>query len=181
MKMGQDRIVAEALALLQDRGLERFNMRALATRLGVQASALYWHIGGKDELYSLMALRFYREAYQATSAAPDWRHWLLALGGSFREILLGHRDAARLCLTAAPLDGDGATIGDALAAPLIALGLSRQQALTFQGSVLALTLGWVVYEQSEALHDHLGQLFDFSESYRISLAALVSGLNPDPG
>lgn len=176
MKLGQDIIVATALELLREQGLDRLNMRALAQRLGVQASALYWHVGGKDELIALMGIEFYRRAYAAAVGATDWRGWLRALGQEFRVALLACPDSARLCVLARPPDGDATRSGDDLAAPLVALGLDRGRALAYQGSVLAFTLGWVVYEQSEALHDHLSALFSFEQSHHEGLEAMLRGL-----
>ncbi len=176
MNLDRDRIVATALELLRAEGLDRLNMRALARRLGVQASALYWHVGGKDELIALMGLAFYRRAYAAAAGATDWRDWLRALGHEFRAALLDCPDSARLCVLARPPEQDAARAGDELAAPLVALGLDRAQALAYQGSVLAFTLGWVVYEQSEALHDHLSALFSFEQSHHDGLEAMIRGL-----
>src|SRR5437879_6461600 len=92
VKIEQRQIIDAALALLDAQGLEKLNMRSLAERLGVYASALYWHIGGKDELISLMATSFYARAYEAAPQAASWREWLLAFGHTFRAALLSHHD-----------------------------------------------------------------------------------------
>jgi hypothetical protein len=41
--------------------------------------------------------------------------------------------------------------------------------------VIAYTLGWVVYEQSQPMHEHLAKMIDFSESYDSGLRAMVRG------
>src|SRR6266540_7463410 len=43
MALDKDRIVAEAVALLDEGGLDGVTLRKLAQRLGVQAPTLYWH------------------------------------------------------------------------------------------------------------------------------------------
>jgi len=175
MKLDRDMIVAQALALLDEQGLDGLNMRALAARLGVRASALYWHVGNREELLSLMAGTFYGQALRAVPAGLDWRQWLAAFGHAFRQALLGHRDSARLCALARP---DANRVDDdsqRLAAPLVAAGLSTRHALTCQSSVIALSLGWAVYQQSATMHDHLDQLVGFDRSYAIGLEALVNG------
>ena len=54
MKKGltKDIIVVEAVALIEEQGLNAFSLRELATRLGVRAASLYNHIANVDELYT---------------------------------------------------------------------------------------------------------------------------------
>lgn len=175
MKLDTPVIVAEALLLVDEKGLDGLTMRALAQRLGVQASALYWHVGGREELVTAMAGTFYQNALAATPANGSWREWLYAFGTVFRHSLLQHRDSARLCAISRPdpdrTDSNNAT----LVAPLEAMGLSRRHALTCISSVIALSLGWAVYEQSSSMHDHLDRLVGFDRSYGIGLRAMVDG------
>jgi len=178
MKLGQQEIVAAALQLVDEQGLDRLNMRALAARLGVQASALYWHVGDKAELTSLMAASFYARALAAAPVEAGWRAWLLGFGHAFRGALLAHRDSARLCAIAKPI-GDAQGSAERLAAPLVRAGLSRHAALSALASVISLALGWAVYEQSNALHDHLAEMVGFDESFTAGLQAMVVGF-PDP-
>lgn len=175
MKLDRQMIVDQALALLDEQGLDALTMRALAGRLGVRASALYWHVGSRDELVTLMAGTFYRQATDAVSPGLGWREWLAEFGHAFRRGLLDHRDSARLCALARPDEDKAPGNSERLAAPLVALGLTARHALTCQSSVIALSLGWAVYQQSSTLHDHLDQLVGFDRSYAIGLDAMVSG------
>ena len=43
-------IVQAALDLLDETGMDGLTVRALASRLGVQAPALYWHVPSKQAL-----------------------------------------------------------------------------------------------------------------------------------
>lgn len=176
MKLDRDRIVDAAFALMAEAGLDGLAMRPLAARLGVQASALYWHVPDKDRLYTLMAARLYRAARAQAEGAGTARTWLERLGHGLHTTLLGCRDSARLCALAPPENPDAADDARALAAPLIALGLTQAQALEAIASVLALTLGWVVYEQSPTMHAHLTGMFDPARTYAAGLAAIVAGL-----
>ncbi len=49
----RDQIVDSAIGLLDEDGLDGLNMRALGTRLGSAATAVYWHVGSKDDLVNL--------------------------------------------------------------------------------------------------------------------------------
>jgi TetR/AcrR family transcriptional regulator, tetracycline repressor protein len=175
VKIDQRRVIDVALNLLDEEGLANLQMRAVAKRLDVQASALYWHVRNKAELLSLMSTYFYDAALSSVPEGLNWRDWLLTYGKAFRKSLLGHRDSAQLCAIAKPLEGDTEVVADVLTKPLIAAGLSRHLALSYQASVISLVLGWCIYEQSEALHDYLARMIGFDESFTTGLTALVAG------
>jgi TetR/AcrR family tetracycline transcriptional repressor len=175
VKIDQRQVIDVALALLDEQGLSELQMRAVAGRLNVQASALYWHVRNKAELLSLMSMHFYAAALTAVPAGLSWRDWLLTFGKGFRQALLGHRDSAQLCAIASPRDEDAEAAADELSKPLIVAGLSRHVALSYQSSVISLVLGWCIYEQSEALHDYLARMIGFDESFTTGLTAMVAG------
>lgn len=55
MALDRERIVAEAVALLDAEGLDNVTTRKLAARLGVQSPTLYWHLPNKAALVSALA------------------------------------------------------------------------------------------------------------------------------
>jgi TetR/AcrR family tetracycline transcriptional repressor len=175
VKIHQRQVIDVALGLLDEQGLSELQMRAVAGRLNVQASALYWHVRNKAELISLMSTHFYDTALRAVPSGLSWREWLLTYGKAFRTALLGHRDSAQLCAIARPLEQDSESAADQLSKPLIVAGLSRHVALSYQASVISLVLGWCIYEQSEALHDYLARMIGFDESFTTGLTAMVAG------
>ncbi|MBV8195216.1 MAG: TetR family transcriptional regulator [Candidatus Dormibacteraeota bacterium] len=48
--LSREAVIAAALHLLDDAGLDGFSMRALGDRLGVRAASLYWHFRDKEQL-----------------------------------------------------------------------------------------------------------------------------------
>ena len=175
MKINKRQVIDVALTLLDEQGLEELQMRAVASRLNVQASALYWHVRSKGELLSLMSSHLYETALAAVPADLAWRDWLLAYGHKLRASLLGHRDSAQLCAIAKPLAEDPRTATDRLTGPLVLAGLSRHVALSYQSSVISLVLGWCIYQQSDAVHEFLVGLIGFDESFTTGLTAMVAG------
>jgi TetR/AcrR family tetracycline transcriptional repressor len=173
-RLTRSRIIRAAFAVLDDQGLEGLSLRLVAARLGVQAPALYWHVRNKAELTSLMAATLSSKGERAGEGVKHWRSRLLAYGRGLRCAILRHRDAARLCAAGNPVESPE-VVATRLAAPLIADGLDARTALSFQAAVVAYTLGWVVYEQSQPMHDFLEQLIDFDESFEAGLSALVRG------
>ena len=70
----RDRIVAEALRLLDAEGAEALSMRKLAAALGVGTTSLYWHVANRDELIELVVNEINAEVeVPAAGEVPDWR------------------------------------------------------------------------------------------------------------
>jgi len=178
--LDRERLVAAGFAQLEEDGLEGLSMRRLAARLGVQAPALYWHIGDKAELMGLMARAIYAVAYATVPEASDWRGWLYGFGRALRTSFAAHRDGARLCATAKePSQPSRAEHARQISAPLLALGLDQPRALSFQASVISFTLGWASFEANGPMHDYLDELLDFDASFETGLLALVRGFPAD--
>lgn len=66
----RDRIVTAALDLLDEKGMDGVTVRALATRLDVRPSALYWHVRNKRELLDEMGTAVMRRVGSALSELP---------------------------------------------------------------------------------------------------------------
>lgn len=177
MKTSQQEIVAVALALVDDEGLDSLNMRALAARVGIQASTLYWYIGGKEELLNAMASTFSRRALAATPVNVSWREWLMAFGQAFLAELLAHRDSARVCAIARPVDSGTLEINERLVKPLISVGLDAHKAHCYLGSVIALSLGCALAEQSR--RSHAPYMMEIHEVHAAGLSSMVAGF-PEP-
>lgn len=173
-KLDRGAVVSAAFEVLNSVGLDGLSLRLVAERLGVQAPALYWHVHNKAELISLMAATFSEVASRANEVGSTWREKLLLSARARRGAMLKQRDSARVCVLAEPTRS-AADVAPQITAPLIAMGLSARQAMSYQAAVIAYTVGWVAYEQSQAMHDFLTQLFDFDESFETGLQAMVSG------
>lgn len=85
-----DRIVREAIELLDDEGLEGLNMRSLAKRLGSAATAVYWHIKTKDELVRLASDAVWHEVELPDLDATDWRTAATAHATGMHAMLTRH-------------------------------------------------------------------------------------------
>jgi AcrR family transcriptional regulator len=68
-----EQIVTAAVGLLDDEGLEGLNMRALGNRLDSAATAVYWHVGGKDDLVRLAADSAWQEVELPDPGEIGWR------------------------------------------------------------------------------------------------------------
>jgi AcrR family transcriptional regulator len=69
----REQIVNAAIDLLDSEGLEGLNMRSLGKRLGSAATAVYWHVGSKDNLIALAGDQAWNEIALPDPIATDWR------------------------------------------------------------------------------------------------------------
>ncbi|MFJ3624416.1 TetR/AcrR family transcriptional regulator [Streptomyces iakyrus] len=87
----RERIVTEAVGLLDAHGIEALSMRALGTRLGAGATSLYRHVATRDELIELVVDEVYGELEIAP--APDraaWRPAVVDAATALRAMVLRH-------------------------------------------------------------------------------------------
>nr|WP_218880881.1 TetR/AcrR family transcriptional regulator C-terminal domain-containing protein [Kineosphaera limosa] len=93
--MTRQGVVAQAVSLADADGVGALSMRALATRLGVEAMSLYHHVGSKDVLLDAMVDAVFAEIHLPVVGAP-WRVEMRRRGVSGRAALLRHRWAVGL-------------------------------------------------------------------------------------
>ena len=86
-----DQIVSEALALLDEEGLDALSMRRLGTRVGAAATAVYWHVSTKDELMELVVDEVYGEIEVPDVEGPaGWRAAVATCASNVRAAILRH-------------------------------------------------------------------------------------------
>jgi TetR/AcrR family tetracycline transcriptional repressor len=71
--LSRDKVVDAALSILRDHGLAALSMRQVAATLGVQPSALYWHVESKQELLAQLAERILADPAERIRADPAER------------------------------------------------------------------------------------------------------------
>lgn len=91
MQLRRGDVLDGAMAILDEYGLGDLTMRKLATSLGVQPGALYWHFPNKQTLLGAMADRIL-DGVAAPPTASTWDGALSELAHRFRAALLAHRE-----------------------------------------------------------------------------------------
>lgn len=94
----RQRIVTEAMAVVEEGGLDRLTMRGLAKRLGVDAMSLYNHVDNRDALLDAIAESVFADL-RLPPLAGDLRADVHAVAHAFRETALRHPRCAPLVLT----------------------------------------------------------------------------------
>lgn len=122
----REQVVRQALEILDQEGFDGLTMRRLAERLGLKAASLYNHVSDKEELLALMA-----DAISAEIPAPDpkkpWRKQLETLFRQFRQVLMAHRDGARVLAATPPVGPSRIRIIEQILQALARAGLSADK------------------------------------------------------
>lgn len=146
----RERIVAAALELLDETGMDALTVRALASRLDVRAPALYWHVRNKQELLDEMATEVMRRVAGAVAAVlpgDGWRDDLAAYARVLRSEYLLHRDGARIFSGTRITDPDVVRMKEPLFERWAECGWKPADADDAIDLVTAFVVGFVIEEQ----------------------------------
>lgn len=91
-----ERIVDAALDLIDRAGLDGLSMRKLGAALGVEAMALYHHVGSKERLLRAVTERLYREIADTLEELSDWPAALRQMARACRAVARRHPTAVPL-------------------------------------------------------------------------------------
>jgi TetR/AcrR family tetracycline transcriptional repressor len=144
-------IVQAALGLLDEAGMDGLTVRALASRLGVQAPALYWHVRSKQALLDEMATQIWRQIGDVMAGLPanlPWREVLRTYAATVRQELLGHRDGAKAFSGTTLTDPDVVRRQEGTFANLIGQGFSLPEATRALVLLHDFVIGFCVEEQT---------------------------------
>jgi TetR/AcrR family tetracycline transcriptional repressor len=155
--MNVDRIVEAGMAVFAEVGYERLSMRLVASRLGVQAASLYYHVRNKGMLVALMADRVAQEGLDAGTAAlaglpadATPRDRAVAQLAALRVSLLRHQGSARLLSSSPGTLGPGALgLMERLLTTLADAGLPDDDAVVVADVLLSYVTGFVTQEQAD--------------------------------
>jgi AcrR family transcriptional regulator len=166
----RDRIVEEAIALVDTEGANALSMRRLAVRLGTSTMSTYHHIPDKQALREAIA-----ERVMADLAEPDpdlpWDEALRELAWSFRSLTLAHPAVFQLLLDAPRPAALGAAAESAIKR-LIDGGFSTDQAVLVFRTIIRYLLGVIVIEAdlpADEAHDR---------SFAYGIDTLMKGIEP---
>jgi AcrR family transcriptional regulator len=94
--LNRDRVLAAAVALADDGGLESLSMRKLAQEFGVVPMALYKHVANRQALVDAMIDVVFAEIELPDATGSDWKTAMRRRAHSVRAALLRHRWAVGL-------------------------------------------------------------------------------------
>jgi AcrR family transcriptional regulator len=141
-------VLAEALALVDERGLEALTMRALAARLEVEAMSLYNHVPGKQGLYDGIRGLLWDELGRALATGESWQQSLRSVARCLRGIAHSHPNAFPLILSRTTLDERMLRTAARGLAMLDEGGFDRDRAAKTLNAVIHYALGYAMMELS---------------------------------
>lgn len=151
-----DDVLAAAMAILDENGLPDLTMRRLAASLGVQPSALYWHVPNKQTLLALIADRIVSAARPSETTAADWKVTVRRDALALRDALLAYRDGAEVVSSTLALGLGAEDARGRLAEALAGAGLVPSEREMAAATLLHFILGHVWHEQQRLQADSLG-------------------------
>ncbi|NQE63781.1 tetracycline resistance transcriptional repressor TetR [Caulobacter sp. RHG1] len=177
MKVDRARIIATALDVLNEVGVDALSTRAIAQRLGVRQPALYWHFANRRALLDALNLEILARGHTRSQpiAGEPWQTFLRENGRSFRRALLAYRDGARVH---AGTEADPQDLEDVEAqiAYLVAAGFPVGRAMEVLVAISRYVVGCVLEEQAEPLDGEAETevLDDAVQAYPLLAQALAS-------
>ena len=138
------RVVAEALTVIAEDGVEALTMRTLAARLGVVPGALYRHVRNKEQLQDLVLDGVLAEVDYGVDPSMPWGERIKLLAHRLRTVLEDHPGIAGLLKTRDPLGPHSLALAEAFLAPLHAAGFPDREAGLAFFLVVDYTVGFAV-------------------------------------
>jgi AcrR family transcriptional regulator len=81
-------ILDAAARLIEENGVESFSVRGLAESLGVAATSIYWHVGGRDQLFDRLVERLLDEMANLPAEGDTAAERIAALARAQRRALI---------------------------------------------------------------------------------------------
>jgi AcrR family transcriptional regulator len=123
----RDRVLAAAVGLADERGLDAVSMRQVGDALGFEAMSLYRHVRDKDDLLDGMVESVVAR-FPARDETLDWRESLRTLVRGAHDELLAHPWVAALATSRPSVGPARLRFVDSVLATLLAGGCSPQLA-----------------------------------------------------
>ena len=176
VNLSRARVCAEALALVDDEGLEALTMRRLGARLGCEAMSLYRHVKDKADLLDALHAAVLgdlqpeeRADVRVSSREPEWRALLGGLASALRSSLLRHPNVLPL-FTTRPVSAPEAVATVArVQGALLGAHYTAAEADRAILVVGMFTVGHALFEKSAHL----------DSTFRFGLDALLDGIERD--
>jgi AcrR family transcriptional regulator len=143
-QLTRQRVVAEALAVIAEQGVQALTMRSLATRLGVVPGALYRHVRNKQQLHDLLLDCVLAEVDVRLDPSLGWTEQVKVLAHRLRRVLEQHPGVAGILKTRDPLGPHSLALAEAFLGPLQAAGFADRDAGLAFFLLVDYTIGFAV-------------------------------------
>ena len=105
-QISEEKILETSWELLGEEGIEKFSMRRLADRIGIQAPSLYWYFKSKQNLYQRLANQVSKVILEEFHSEGDWKEQLMGLAVTVRSVLSRYPCSTQLMMMTLPHEPD---------------------------------------------------------------------------
>jgi AcrR family transcriptional regulator len=174
-QLTRQRVVAEALAVIAQDGVQALTMRRLAARLGVVPGALYHHFGNKQQLQDLVLDGVLAEVEFHTDPSLAWTERLKILATRLRQVLEAHPGVAGILKTRDPLGPHSLALAEAFLLPLQTAGFADREAGLAFFLLVDYTIGFAVSSPRTSVNEQRVR----DQAIRTQLHEFFRSLPPD--
>lgn len=147
-ELSRQSVIEASLEEIDERGVDGFNLRDLAKRLGVYPTAIYWHVPTKNHIFAEVVATVFRNVAPSRKD-KNWRRYLREMFHRYRDSVRRHPNVAPL--VGAHLVGNLSIDFDFVEGVLGALqnaGLSGSRLTAGYNAIIASLIGFVIQEFS---------------------------------
>lgn len=94
--ISRSKVIATALAIIDDEGVDALSIRSLGAKLGVNGSSLYHHFADKQAILDQVVTLILSELQPLFDEPMDVDEWIVAVCVHYRRALLDHPNAIQL-------------------------------------------------------------------------------------
>ncbi|GAA2577442.1 TetR family transcriptional regulator BioQ [Winogradskya consettensis] len=181
-------VLAAALRILDEQGLPDLTMRHLATTLGVQPSALYWHFPNKQALLAAVSDQIIASARPADPGTGDWRDQVRHEAAALHDALLAYKDGAEVVSSTLALGLGADGLAHRLSRAICAGGFDPQTTGLAAETMVLFLVGHAFHQQQRLQADSLGvvaaphsldpaDLPRGPQAFNLGITLLVAGLD----
>ena len=165
--LSREAIVATALELMDQHGVEWLSMRRLAEHLGVRVGALYWHFARKDDLCRAVVDSVVSELQREVTLAGSVQDQLRAHLDQLRVVWRRHPSVVALGQRFPPVGAGSFT--EAGIELLVRLGYEPDEAREQWRALVWIVLGFFYVEGGVATSIHHHPVDDVPGRYEVDL------------
>jgi TetR/AcrR family transcriptional regulator, tetracycline repressor protein len=155
--LDRQKIVDTALALIDESGVEKFSIHALARVLNVKSPSIYYYFTDRDELLTAVALAVLAKVRVPRRRSGDWSALLIESAVAYYRALRAHPNVAPLLLERRTRQSAAEGFETALEA-MQAEGITPADGLGFIDCIEGIALTWVAFGATATCDTTFGEL-----------------------